>query len=33
VTGVANPTFNEYTASAEQLMDYYSKQAMERRRA
>jgi hypothetical protein len=33
VTGVANPTFNEYTASAEQLMEFYSKQAMERRRA
>jgi hypothetical protein len=33
VTGVANPVFNEYTASAEELMDYYSKQAMERRRA
>jgi hypothetical protein len=33
VTGVANPVFNEYTATPEQLTEFYSKQAMERRRA
>ena len=33
VTGVANPVFNEYTASAEELMEHYSKKAMAERRA
>jgi len=33
VTGVANPVFNEYTATPEQLTEFYTKQAMDRRRA
>jgi len=33
VTGVANPVFNEFTATPEQLVEFYSKQAMDRRRA
>lgn len=33
VTGRANPQFNEYTASGEQLADYYLKKDLERARA
>ena len=32
VTGRANPTFNEYTASGEQLADFYLKRDLERAR-
>lgn len=32
VTGRANPTFNEYTASGEQLADFYLKKDLERAR-
>jgi len=33
VTGVANPVPNEYTMTPDQLVEHYSKQAMDRRRA
>lgn len=32
VTGRVSPAFNEYTANADQLADFYMKQAMDRRR-
>jgi hypothetical protein len=32
VTGVANPVFNEFTATPDQLVEFYSRQAMKRRR-